>query len=190
MQARVIGADSSVISPPVALTVINGREIWSETVGLPATDGAADEYRTYALLARRSAQQDMLHVSVRDDQHQTVYGVIALGGFITLGEPEAHIDKAGHLHVLYQVGPRSFGYAHVDAYARVVDRAVYSDLLTKPRLAITEGAITVRGGEKTYPKAERVMSADELKPSPPPLQAKPRRHWWWPFARSSAPPVK
>src|ERR1043165_8993746 len=30
VQARVIGADSSVISPPVALTVINGREIWSE----------------------------------------------------------------------------------------------------------------------------------------------------------------
>ena len=184
VQARVIGAGSSAISPPVALTVINGREIWSETVGLPAKEGALDEYRTYALLARRSEKQDMLHASVRDDQHQTVYGVVSLGGFITLGDPEAHVDKEGHLHVLYQVGPRSFAYAHIDPDARVVDRAVYSDLLSKPRLIVTEGAVAVRGGEKTYPRSERIMSADDLKPSAPP-QAKPKRHWWWPFGRSS-----
>jgi hypothetical protein len=184
VQARVNGVGTSAISAPVTLTVINGREIWSQTVGLPTKDGATDEYRTYALLARRSEQQDLLHVSVKDDQHQIVYGVVTLGGFITLGESDARTDKEGHLHALYQAGPRTFGYVHIDPYARVLYRAVYSDLMSKPTLVITNGEIFVQGGEKTYPKPERVMSEDELKPPPPP-PPKPKRHWWWPFGRSS-----
>jgi hypothetical protein len=184
LQARVNGAGTSAISPPVTLTVINGRELWSQTIGLPPKEGAADEYRTYSLLARRGEQQDLLHVRVEDDQHQIVYGVVTLGGFITVGESDVRIDKDGDLHILYQAGPRSFGYVHIDPYARVLYRAVYSDLTSQPRLVLTSGEITVQGGEKTYPKSERVISEDELKPPPPP--PKPKRHWWWPFGRASS----
>ena len=185
VQARVNGAGTSAISAPIRLTVINGREMWSQTIGLPSKEGVVDEYRTYALLAGRDEQQDLLHVSVRDEQHQIVYGVIALGGFITLTEPDARLDQEGRLHVLYQAGPRSYGYVDIDPYARVLYRAAYSDVNSKPRLVVNNSEITVQGGEKTYPKSERVMSQDELKPPPPP--PKPKRHWWWPFGPSSTP---
>jgi len=181
VQARIDTAGVSAISPPILLTVINGREIWSQTVGLPGKDGAVDEYRTYTLLARRAEQQDLLHVSVKDDQHQIAYGVIPLGGFITLKPPDVRLDKEANLHVLYQAGPRAFGYVIVDPYGKVVTREGYSDIRSVPQLVANDGQITIQGGEKTYPKPERVMSADELKPPPPPPPPKPKHHWWWPF---------
>ncbi|HUK84102.1 MAG TPA: hypothetical protein VLZ12_15885 [Verrucomicrobiae bacterium] len=186
IQVRVDSAGTSAISAPVSLTVINGREIWSQTAGLPAKEGAADEYRTYTLIARRAEQEDLLHVSVSDDHHQVVYGVLALGGFITLKPPDPRIDKEGHLHVLYQVGPRSFGYVVIDPYAKIVNRAIYSDIQSSPRLVVTDGEVVEQGGEMTYPKPEHVMSENELKPPPPP-PPKPKRHWWWPFGGHSTP---
>jgi hypothetical protein len=98
------------------------------------------------------------------------------------------VDKAANLHVLYQGGPRAFGYAQVDPWGKVVSRAVYSDFVSRPRLvAEVAGDVHVDGGEQTYPRAERVMSDEDSKP-PQPVAAskpKPKRHWWWPFGRRS-----
>ena len=183
VRAVVEGEGIHALSAPAKFAIINGREIWKQTIGLPLAAGETnEEYRTYSLLSRRAEHDEVLYVSVQDEPHDLVYGVIALGGFIPLGEPSASIDSGGHLHVLYRSGPRSISYAEIGPDAKMPKRIVYSDVLSVPQLVTEDdGRVLVHGGEQVYPHVERVMTDDELKPRPPP-PAKPRKKkWWWPF---------
>jgi hypothetical protein len=186
VQARVAGLGGVIVSAPFRFTIINGRELWSTTIGLPSDQAGGEEYRTYSLVAKRAEQREALYACVRDEPNHLVYGMLALGPYIGMGPPEARLDKAGNLHVLYQGAPRAFGYAQVDPWGKLVSRAVYSDYLSRPRLvALTMGDVRVNGGEQTYPRAERVMSDEELKPPQPVATPKPKRRWWWPFSGRS-----
>jgi hypothetical protein len=184
----VVDADGArALSSPVKFTIISGREVWKQTIGLPVVKGETnEEYRTYALLSRRAEHGETLYASVQDDPHELVYGMIPLGETISPGDPTAIIDNGGHLHVLFRSGPRSHSYAEIDPQAKVIKRAIYSDMLSAPQLvAEADGAVVVQGGEQTYPRFERVMTEQELKPPPAPAPEKPpKKKWWWPFGPS------
>ena len=190
VRALVNVEGTRVLSPPIKFTITNGREVWKQTIGLPVAPGKSNEdYRTYSLLLRRSAYNEVLYVSVQDEPHGRVYGVVPLGEFIALGEPSAKADASGHLHVLYRSGPRSISYDEIAPDAKIVKRLVYSDVLSTPQLVQeNDGTVLVRGGEQVYPHVERVMTDDELKPHPlsPPKARK--KKWWWPFGPKTPEP--
>jgi hypothetical protein len=102
-----------------------------------------------------------------------------VGPYLFPGEPAARIDKTGHLHVLFQNGPRSFGYVHIDPAAKLLQRMAYADFLSRPELVVADGEVRVQGGEQTYPRPARLAS-DEPASAPQPAP-KPKRKWWWPF---------
>jgi hypothetical protein len=184
VRAAVDGGGMHALSPAIKFTISNAREIWRQTIGLPvAADNTNEEYRTYALLSHRAEHSEVLYASVQDDPHELVYGMIPLGETLSTGKPSAMLDNAGHLHVLFHTGPRSHSYAEVDPEAKVLKRVLYSDMLSVPQLvAETNGTVVVQGGEQTYPRFERVMTDQELKPPPPaPPEKPPKKKWWWPF---------
>ena len=182
VQAVASAGDSSAASTPVRLVLTNGRELWSQVVGLPLTDGdESDEFRTYALVARRGEREDSLYISLRDEQREIVYSLIPLGAFFSTTTPQALADRGGQLHVLFQNGPRSFGYVCVDPFAKVVARAGYSNFQSSPRLITENGMVRVLGGEQVYPRPEPVsIENQEARPVPAP-KLKRKKRWWWPF---------
>jgi hypothetical protein len=191
VRAVVNSGTIRTLSLPVKFTVINGREIWKQTVGLPSASGETnEEYRTYSLLKLRQEHSDLLYVGVEDEAHGRVYGMIPLGDALALGEPSAKADTAGHLHVLYRSGPRSFGYAEINPEAKTIKRMVYSDILSAPQLVTDkDGLVGVQGGEQTYPRVQRLMTDAELNPPPPPAPPPPKKKWWWPFGPSKPKPA-
>jgi hypothetical protein len=173
-------------SAPVSFEIVGGREIWKQTRGLPPADGHPDDYRTYAVIIKRERQYDILYVSVRDEPHDLVYGVLPLGTYVALGGPQALIDKEATLHLLFRSGPRSFSYTRIDPMAKILDRAVYSNLMSDPQLVSTDtGEVVVRGGEMTYPRDERPMVRLPVAPTEPPKKKK----WWWPFGPAQKSPA-
>ncbi len=168
-------------SLPIRINLMHGRELWSQVVGLPDSE----DYRAYALVARRGSRDDRLYVSVRDEAHEVVYALIPLGPFLSTTPPQARVDRDGNLHVLFQNGPRSHGYVEINPSAQTLTRAAYSDFTSRPRLVVADGEVSVAGGEQTYPKPERLLSEQELNPPPPPAPRKAKRHWWWPFGAGS-----
>ena len=186
VRAVVEGEAIHALSAPTSFTIINGREIWRQTIGLPRAEGETNEdYRTYSLLLRRAENNEGLYAGVQDEPHDLIYGMIPLGDFIELGEPSAKTDNNGHFHVLFRSGPRSIGYAEIAPDAKVVKHVIYSDVLSVPQLiAGSNGEVTVHGGEQVYPRLERVMTDEELRPRPPPPAKPPKTKWWWPFGPS------
>jgi hypothetical protein len=183
LQARISQAGVVRLSSPVTFTVMQGREIWHELAGLPTGPEGRDEYRLYTLLARRTQDTETLYISVQDQEKQVVYGVLPLGAIIPAGEPQALIDKAGRVHILFHTQPRSFGYVCVDGQAQLVDRAVYSDVGSQPQLlADADRNVRVIGGEQTFPRQNRPVA-----PEPPAPAPKPKKKWWWPFGPKETP---
>ena len=171
------------VSAPLQFQIVGGREIWTRTCGLPPRGTSPDEYRTYAAILKRDGQYDVLYISVRDEAHEMVYGVMPLGTYVSVGKPDGQTDKAGNLYFLFRSGPRSFNFAKVEPTGKVADRAVYSNVLSEPKLVVTDtGEIAVRGGEMVYPRDERPV----IQPLPPPEPPK-KKKWWWPFGSEQKP---
>jgi hypothetical protein len=184
VQAIVRLGGTAAVSAPLDITVTNGREVWSQVVGLPAGEGTGEEYRTYSLLARRGEREDSLYIGVQDESRQIVYSLVSLGGFLSTTTPQALIDSEARLHVLFQNGPRSFGYACVDSSAKQMARAAYADFQSSPMLVLDAGKVEVRGGEQIYPRPEHILATDDGE-SAPVTKPKPKRRWWWPFSSRS-----
>jgi len=180
------------VSAPAEFTIINGREIWRETVGLPLGEGETNQqYRTYSLLLRRSSYEEVLYAGIQDEPHDLVYGMVPLGTVIEMGEPTEKVDAVGHLHVLYRSGPRAINYDEIDPSGKILRRMIYSDILSTPQLvAQNDGAVAVQGGEQVYPHVERVMTDADFRP-PQPVISKPKKqkHWWWPFGPKTTQPA-
>jgi hypothetical protein len=181
VQAAVTVAGRVATSAPTSFTLINGREIWTRTVGLPEQAAGPAEYRTYSLLTRREGNAELLFVGVREEPSGERYSLISVGPILPTGPPEVEVDPAGALHVLFHNGPRSFGYVVVDSEARVQRRAGYADRLSRPELTETNGTIAVTGGELIYPRQERVLTEEELNPPPPPPPPPKKKKWWQVF---------
>jgi hypothetical protein len=188
VRAAVNAGVAQALSASEKFSIINGREIWKQTIGLPVTvERTNEEYRTYSLQLRRSDTEEVLYVGVQDEAHGLVYGMTPLGEFIPLGEPAVKVDNKAQLHVLYRSGPSSITYTSIDPDAKVLKNVIYSDLLSSPQLISEEdGSVTVHGGEQIYPRIERVMTDAELKPPQPPPTKQRKKKWWWPFGPSNA----
>ncbi|MCX7887611.1 MAG: hypothetical protein N3B01_10220 [Verrucomicrobiae bacterium] len=178
------------ISPTLKFSIIHGRELWSQTVGLPSIGDGRDEYRPYSLLAHRTQRDDRLYLSVKDDNNQIVYGVLPLGTFLPVYQPMIQVDRDAHAHVLFQNGPRSFAYVEVNPRAKILQRAAFSDYMSRPRLVNDKGIVTVSGGEQVYPKLERILAESEWNPPPqPPPQQEKKKKSFWPFGKKEEKPM-
>jgi len=180
-RAIVNGGGVHVLSAPVRFEIVHGREIWKQTIGLPAEAGETNEdYRTYSLVLHRVNYDELLYVEVQDEPHDLVYGMLPLGQYIAVSEPSVKIDNRGHVHVLFRSGPRAMSYDDVAPDARLSKRAIYSDVLSVPQLVEdTNGTVFVHGGEQVYPRLDHVMTQNELNPpKPPPAKPPKKKHWW------------
>jgi len=177
LRAQINSGAIDVASPTVRFTILNGQEIWAQTVSLGGPAGEAEVFRTYSLIVKRGPRYNHLYAGVRDDPNGLVYGMLALGHFVPVTEPQMQVDRQGHLHTLYRSSARSLSYHHIDPSGRIVEQDAYADIQSFPRLVVdSDGRVSVRGGEKAVPYTERVMTEEELQPPPPPPP--PKKKWW------------
>jgi hypothetical protein len=169
VQGSIKSGKVTAASRAFEFSLTKAQEVWRTTVGVPGETQEEDSSRTYSLQLRRGADHDYLYACVRDDNAGLVYGMLPLGVYISLEPPSVMVDGRTDLHVILRNGPRQMGYAKIDVYGRILDRAIYTDLNSAPYLARQAGgAVVVHGGDKIFPPQERVMSDEELQPPPPP----------------------
>ncbi|MCX7824100.1 MAG: hypothetical protein N2689_00895 [Verrucomicrobiae bacterium] len=159
---RVAGVGGLFASNERIIEVLNGRVLWTKTVGV-AEEGKP-RLSTYSLLVLRVEPHDWLYARIEDAQAGVIYGVVRLGASVLLAPPRAETDKESNLHVLHQVAPRHYRYAVLSPRAACVKQASYSDFESRPDLAREEGGeVKVVGGELIGP-----AGAQRPKPPGPP----------------------
>ncbi len=142
--------NQDLTSAPQDFDVIHGAELWSQTFGVPnsSAGSAPPDVRKYTLIeANYLHDQLRLYVQVTDESSANVVKVRAIGPMISFGQPEAQLDPASDLHVLYQDGASTFIYAVVDPKGEVIRQDKYDYVNARPRLRQDgSGNISVYGG--------------------------------------------
>ena len=137
--------------------VVGGRQLWAKSAGTLTPDGK-ESLRTFSLMTLRLEPYNRLYARVEDERAGLIFGVISLGPWVTLGAPQAELDKESRLHVLHQVAPRNFRYALISPSGAVLKREQYSDFESRPEMLRAEdGKVKIVGGELVSPAPPSVV---------------------------------
>lgn len=167
---------SAVTSPAKEFDIIDGAQLWSQDFGLPVPAGVTNQLpviRKYILEeANYLRKQLRMYVLVSDQSGTRILKVSAIGPMVSFSQPEAQLDRASNLHMLYQSGAQSFIYSVVNPDGNITLQEVYDYLGTRPRLALNDaGDIVVKGGvRRPKPGELPVIKSPDQSPAPAPAK--------------------
>jgi hypothetical protein len=148
-------------SKPKPFEIVRGTKVWEQEFGIPS-EGGAPEVRKYILQQAQYQKRLMLYLRVTDSGEHFSYRCEPVGPLLSFSRPEAQVDKASNLHLLFQTGARTFRYAVYNPSAELLVRQAHEYGNSRPALRMNDaGGIFVNGG------ARRIM-ADDV---PPPVMA-------------------
>jgi hypothetical protein len=155
---RIQEWNAEVSSKPKRFEVVRGTRLWEQDFGVPTAAGPP-EVRKYVLQQANYHKQLKLYLRLTDLNEHRVFRVFPIGPLVSFSQPEAQIDKAANLHVLFQTGARSFLFLVINPEGGVGLRQTYEYTQTRPTLrANSEGHIYVGGGM-------RRLTPNDLPPS-------------------------
>ena len=147
---HIKGWNMDVTSPPQKFDVIQGAELWSQVFGVPnsSASNTPPVVRKYTLLEANYLQSELrLYLQVTDISAGSVVKVSPIGPMISFGQPEAELDPASNLHILYQNGASTFSYTVINPDGNVTQQEFYDYVSVRPRLRQDDsGNISVYGG--------------------------------------------
>ena len=165
-----------VASPAQEFDIIDGALLWSRDFGVPLPAGATNQppvVRKYTLEeANYLRKQLRMYVLVSDQSGSRILKVSAIGPMVSFSRPEAQLDGASNLHVLYQSGAKAFIYSVINPDGEIAHQEIYDYVDTRPRLAMNAaGDIVEQGGVRRMKPGElpAVKAPDEL-PAPAPVK--------------------
>lgn len=145
---RIKEWNGEVTSKAKLFEIIRGTKIWEQEFGLPVAAGAP-EMRKFTLQQANDQKVLKLYVRLTDPDENRVFKVFPLGPLVSFSHPEAQLDKAGYLHVIFQTGARSFLFFVIHPGGEVILRQTYDYAATRPTLRSNdEGRIFVTGGTR------------------------------------------
>jgi hypothetical protein len=154
-------------SPAKAFLIGSGSPLWEQAFGVPpeVAPAGADgkpEVRKYKLVQTNPGSDAKLFCRLTDQLSQDIR-VIQVGPLVSFSRPEPQLDRWNNLHVLYQIGARTFLYTMINPDGMVVARERHDQTDTRPALHYNdEGRISVHGGARRYTR-------DDLPPVEPGL---------------------
>jgi hypothetical protein len=121
------------------------------------------------LLTNRFPDHTSLYVRVEDKDSGIVYATYSLGHVLAFDEPQAELDQANQLHVLYCAAPRNWSYARVSLNGELLSHASFLETKTRPHLVrALDGGVKVAGGMIESPVQQAARdAAPKLSTRPP-----------------------
>jgi hypothetical protein len=182
-RVKVAEWNQEIVSAPRTFTIISGAKLQVIQFGVPSATGeknATPEVRKYILQQAEYLKEMKLYLRVTDANEIKVFKVFPLGRMISFGQPDARVDRFNNLHVLHQIGQRSFNYCVVNPDGQMISRQTHDFLAdSRPRLLVQEdGRVVLHGGvrhvtESDLPPAEAVSLTETTPKSDP--DAKPSK---------------
>lgn len=151
-------------SPYAAFDLIKGVKIWEQAFGLPQPEGIENkepEVRKYALVQTSHQARLRIYLRLSNAAESRVFKLISVGPMVSFSKPEPQLDRYSNLHLLYQVGPKTYLYSAVTPDGFIIARETYEASGSRPALKGAEnGRIRVVGGVR------RVAPSDIPPPEP------------------------
>jgi hypothetical protein len=166
------GADVS--SANKSFDIIRGTKMQVLEFGVPQeTATAAPQVRKYILQQAQHGKELKLYLRLTDETEANPIKVIPLARMMSFSKPEAQLDRFNNLHVLHQIGQRSFIYCSINYDGQILSRQTHDyQVDSRPRLRMAEdGSVFVKGGMRSFSETDLPPSTESSfnpNPGPPP----------------------
>jgi hypothetical protein len=109
LKAIVNFGEKAFESESISFEIFNGIELVSVEKLVP---GYMDKTRKYTLRYMTRGKKEVIFLRVDELERKLNYGVMALGNFVRVFEPELTVDLEGFVKIKYQVGHNCFGICY------------------------------------------------------------------------------
>ncbi len=142
-------------SDEATTNVSDGKQIWESAVGAPVNFPGGGS-RRFVLLTYRGEEKTELYMRLVDNDTGGVYATYSLGSVILFHRPQAVVDGAGNLNVLFLAAPQLFAHSIVGFDGSLLHREVYkASGFQRPVLTMADGGtVQVRGGRSDRTEQE------------------------------------
>lgn len=165
---KIPGWEKSVRSARKYVDIVSGSTLWEQEFGVPGTaddKGGLPELRRYALVQANHLKQLRLYFRLSDATGSRVLRVFPVGPMVSFSIPEAQVDRFSNLHILHQVGARSFNYAVVNPDGLLIARETHDYSTSRPALRTDrDGRIRINGGVRRYAATDLPPSVSSTTP--------------------------
>jgi hypothetical protein len=116
----------------------------------------------YILQQAQLGKELQLYLRVTDESESIVFKVFPVARMLSFSKPEAQLDRFNNIHILHQVGQKSFSYCVVNSDGQIITRQMHDyrgD--SRPRLrTVGDGRVEVSGGRRNYSETDLPPSLD------------------------------
>ena len=151
---RLFEGDGSLFgSNTVGFNVTTARAFFTQRVGVPGSN----KVREFRVLTFSGHQKTELYIQVQDVESGRMLQTQRLGEALLFRKPDATVDGANNLHILYLVSPATYCRVRVSPEGRLLGRDFHKRGTTgSPRLiTFGNGEVKVAGGVPYDPKARK-----------------------------------
>ena len=134
-----------IITTPVrTLNVTSARVLYSQQVGVPNSNTT----REYRLMTFNDGKKSQLYVEVEDGRSGRVLRTFSLGEALTFRKPQATVDGANNLHILFLNSPSVYTHVRINPDGRKLGQDYFKRGATgDPRLmTFANGEVRTAGG--------------------------------------------
>ncbi len=127
------------------IELTEGRQIWKQTVGVPAELTEEPQSRTYTLLTLDQDDGKYLYVRVVGDD-DAVYGCYSLGKLVEGIQPEMQLDSGNNLWVLQLIGQKTYLVSRIGVRGDFQAQSTYITPKSKPYFRkLADGSLQLVG---------------------------------------------
>jgi hypothetical protein len=125
-------------------SIANVRPDWTQKVGVPGQPGKTHEFR---IMNFTSSSKSMIYVQVLDSKTGVAMQTVNLGAALLFRKPQAAVDRAQTLNILYLATPEFYVHARIDVNGKFLGRELHKRGADgDPRLVtFADGSVKVAG---------------------------------------------
>jgi hypothetical protein len=166
---RIPGGEGQIYtSNRIHFNVTKGRVIYAQKIGVPGSKST----RTYRTMTFANQGKNHLYAEVEDGKTGRIIRTFSLGEVLMFRKPEATVDGANNLNVLFMNSPSVWIHAQVSPEGVLMRRDQFKrGAVGDPRLVTFANGEVKTGGAISYnPEAERAQQARVRRLSERPTQ--------------------
>lgn len=168
----------NISSAAKTFDIIRGTKMQVLEFGVPRESAdTPPQVRKYILQQAQHGKELKLYLRLTDESESNPIKVIPIARMMSFSKPEAQLDRFNNLHVIHQIGQRSFVYCSVNSDGQIISRQTHDyQIDSRPRLKIDEeGKVFVKGGMRRLSETDLPPSIDPglTVGDPPPGTTKP-----------------
>lgn len=131
-----------------SLQVTEGREFWSQVVGVPAGYAEQGTYRKFEVLRFDYKGRKDIYFRLSRADTGSVITTYSLGKLLMVTEPRMGVDMDNRLHILHMGAPQSYAHTIIDVEGKAEPQEFFfAEGENRPRLVrVGSGDIVVEGG--------------------------------------------